>query len=671
MPEIPQDTDVPQQDELEEMYPAQPEKDNKAGLIIGIVAAAIVLLATVFIVVLGVANNWWRVPSTDEDNTVSTTQSTAPTEPSDTEDPDSDKELTAEQLRDRLTEFTANGLKVYLPDNFEELDSNPRSMVFGSADLEVTVAWGPLSEFGQDIGSSREFAKHYEDSMKDEFDDIQRTRKHDIYYTVATKGQYVTLSGFYVKDGFGWMTQIETKDYESRSEELINYVTLGLIDENFSPSGNTDKKEFVFAGLGLTLDSSLTATDDGESCIYENDDIMISVQFTSLDTCPASTSKGYAEWYLNEFLESGWTRMYMETSDNSFYYVSMADDEGMASIIGMYTHEDVAWIVSASTENADQFAATILEYVTSGRIIPEEIPEIQQSLLVEFSGIELELFGAFKETHRKEDYVRLSDGTLNVTISHGSYANVENAPISVGMMAQQDFVSVKNLWDNVELSTLKGVNYLSTWDNAADAVNAIQGYYKDGDLWWIIRVEATGTDHLEDMLGIAVNGVLTETIPDEDPEKEPFQRGELIKRNRIVMNNQSTAEYHGLQVSFSPDWLVDDSFGPTGDYYSDKFTMFSHKAQLQDMDVTNSIDMAWRQAEDVYTMWDNYEVGIAGGVPYLLLWDDAATSFSVQGFYDDGVNYWQISIAVADPKLVDQAVWYATAGIVLSDSASA
>lgn len=658
-------------DALEELYPNTPKKeDNNLAMIIGLAAAAVVLIATIIVVVLGIANNWWRTtPVDDGKETSSTTASTAPTDPADPEQPDNSGNLTAEQLRDQLTEFTANGLTIYLSDDFEEVDSDELTATFESADLEVLVAWGPVAELDKDISTSREFAKAYEDSMKEEFDDIQRTRKHDIYYTVGTKGNRVTVAGFYVKDGFGWMIKIETKDFESRKDELINYVTLGLVDESFAPpSDATEKKEFIFAGLGLTLDSSLTASVNDDGCIYQNENVTVTVQFTTVTEVPAPTSKGYAEWVLDALQESGWKTLYMDTADEKFYYVAAADEEGVVSMIGMYTHGDAAWIVTADTQKGDEYAVALLEYITSGRIIPEEIPEIQQNLKVEFAGMELNLFGAFKETYRDENYVRLSNGTLDVFIKHGSYANIANAPTSAQEMAQRDYNSAKNLWDNVDMSELMNVHYLATWDNAEDAVNVVQGYYLVGDSWWIIRVEAAGSDNLEDMLSIAVNGAITETVPDEKPS---FQRGELVKRNRIVMKGQSTALYQGLQISYNPDWLVDSTWGPTGDYYNDKFTMFTHKFDLQDMGVSNALDMAWKEAEDLYLLWDSYEVGIAGGVPYLLLCDKATETYSVLGIYDDGTSCWEISVSVADAKLIDQAIWYATAGVVAGDSAAA
>ena len=41
------------------------------------------------------------------------------------------------------------------------------------------------------------------------------------------------------------------------------------------------------------------------------------------------------------------------------------------------------------------------------------------------------------------------------------------------------------------------------------------------------------------------------------------------------------------------------------------------------------------------------------------------------GIYDDGTSCWEISVSVADAKLIDQAIWYATAGVVAGDSAAA
>lgn len=646
VPEIPDTAMNANDDSLEEMYPEQEEKSN-TGLIIGLVVAGVLLLITIIVVILGMMNNWWRNDSKDDSDSsaiTSSTETTDSTKPVDPEDPD--EKLTAEQLRQTLTEFETYGLYLYLNDGFEEVERGDDGAVFESADLDLLVFWSSVTD-----SSALSYAQSYETLQKDNFERIERSLLYGTPYTVAYQGNKVTLTGFYVKGGYGWMVQIVTREFEARKDELINYVTLAQVDPTFEPpvSEQNQTQEFVFLGLGLTMDSTLTAVDNDDYCIYKNDNIMVVVQFT--ETPSALTSKEYAEAVLNDNQESDWTQIYMDTMDDVFYYVAMADDMGMVTLKGMYVYEGVGWIVDIDTQEGEKYALAMMEYITSGRIIPEEVPK--KNLQVEFNELGLTLPGTFSEQLRNEEYLHLSDGDLDVYIECVTDMDM---PANAEAMAQQQYNAHKALWDNVELGSMMNTPYVVCWN---DNRSVVMGQYLVDDTWWVVRVEANHTSRMTEMKTIAASGITPE------PAEKPFQRGETVKRDRITLSGQLTADYEGLLVSYSPDWVPDLFSGGAGDFKSaDGVTMFSYKAALEFYDSSSALDVIWREAEFNCDMWDHYEVGIAGGVPYLYLWDDSGLG-QVIGAYDDGINCWTITITFDNAAFENEAVWYATAGVIL------
>ena len=639
MPEITGEKDL-----LEQLYPEQEKPKGKASLIVGLVAAAVTLLATVVLVIFGVTNNWWRASVGDMGNPP--TSPTAPTSPVDSEDWD---KLTAEQLRQRLTPFTAGGLNIYLGSDFVAGASDERSAAFQSETLEVTVSWGAISEVGKNIDSSREFAVAYAEQSQGLFEDIQRTKKYGIYYTVATSGSEVTVSGFYVQDGYGWMVQVTTNDYQNRQAELIRYVTLGLVSKDFQPpvADNTAPvpQEFSFAGLTLTMDNSLRETRYDGYCVYENDRMLMFVQFASLSEMPAKTSQAYADYYYNKALTEGWSKLYTNTLDGRFHYVVTMDDDDGIGVVGMYTYGQVCWLVTAESSQAEEYQQTLIDYVTGGKIVPEQIPTLRQEKTVEFAGLELSLPDDFRESRRDETQVTLSNGELDVYILTGGMGQLTDAK----EMAQRDYQSYKALWDNVEMNSVQNVYYVAVWENVQGAVNMVQGYYVSGDTWWIVKVEGAGVSQLDKMLEIAVGGQI----------KPVFQEGPLAQRDRITLTGQTTGQYRGLQISYGPSW-TEDANGYTGG----DFSMTLRRFTLQEKGVDSAQALAWQEAKAQYQQWEHYEVGVAGGVSYVLLWDSTLEYYTVIGTYANSTTCWEISVSVSSQALLDQAIWYATAGIV-------
>lgn len=656
VPEIP-DVPVPPvapADPLKEIYPEKAPKKSKAGLIIGLVAAAVLLVAIIVVVILGVANDWWRAPVEEEDE---------PSTSSTTEEPGPNAELTPEEKRAQLKAYNVGGLNVYLSEDFVEQDADEDEVIFESEDAVINVYCDALRGADEDIDSSREFANFYEDVMEDEFEELERDDRYGIYYTVGTdEDGKVTICGFYVEDGYGWGIEAIADSYD---ETLIDYVTLALVDEDFvapEPDVEVAVQEFGFHGLYLTVDSSFQMADqDGESVVYENDSMDIYVMMWALADIPTTvgSSQDFANWYYEQLPPEDRTDVRIETEDESFYYVLTADEDGWTTMTGLYICGGWGWMVTGETRDAEKDGESLIRYITSGRIVEEEMPRIDMGpQLVEFSNMQLQLDSSYKEVYRDNDYVFMS-GAMEVYIFTGPVSTLDGTYASASELAQAEQQMYSAYWDNANLYDVDGVDCLLLWDDADGSASTAYGYYMVGDTWWLIQVNNSADLDEDAMLGIAGGGVLTVK------EEQPFERGELASRDRISLTDQLTAEYYGLQVSYAPEWTVDTTWGPSGDYVGESMEMYTYRFSLANQGVTDAVSFAWALAEEWQGQWDSYEVGLAGGVPYVLLSDESSDYFLVIGTYANAENCWEIDVYCDDPALLEQAIWYATAGQIL------
>ncbi len=659
MPEPP----VTQTDPLQQVYPDKPEKKKKpVGLIIGLAVAAVLLISIIVVVALGIANDWWRTPAAKDDDRPSVTE---PTQSSAT-----DEELTAEELRAQLKEFNVQGLNLYLSEEFQ-LTSSEEDLVtvFEAKDAGYKAminVYASALEEEADIDSSREFANYYEEIMAEEGVELERERKHDIYYTVQYLDEEVRISGFYVKDGFGWMAEAWTDNNEDLIQKMIDYVTLGLVDEDFEAPDQTpqaDPYEVSLGGLYLTVDTSFEEQKDNESAVYDNGSIGVYVNMQLLEDLPepVSTSAEFAKWYHGELSPEDWEQTSVEKASDSFSYVLMVGSDGWTTMTGLYIHGSWCWMVTGETRNQEKDGERLVSILSSGRIEADEIPVPEVgSQTVEFEGMKLELDADYKEVYRDNSYVYMS-GDMEVYIFTGSVAALDGDFTSAGDMALEEQKHYAEFWDNARLYDMQGVDCLLLWDDAEDAASTAYGYYMVGDTWWMIQVNSVELDE-DTMLALAGGGLVEVT-------EEPFQKGELVYRDRMELTGQLTAEYEGLQISYSPDWSVDTTWGPAGDYASENMEMYTYSYSLSEKGVDDAISFAWLVAEEWYGLWEHNEVGMAGGVPYVLLYDEGKDFFLVSGLYANSETCWQIDIHCYDMDLLDQAIWYATAGRVL-DGAS-
>jgi hypothetical protein len=354
----------------------------------------------------------------------------------------------------------------------------------------------------------------------------------------------------------------------------------------------------------------------------------------------------------------------LETADEAFCYVLTTDDDGWTTLTGLYVYDNCAWTVIGETRNFETNGEALVRFITSGRIEPAEVPVLEAGpQLVEFNGIQLELDVSYKEVFRDEEYVFLSH-EMEVYIFTGAVSELDGTFANASQWAQAEYESYVALWDHIKRFNINGVDCLLLWDDAEGAASTAYGYYMVGDHWWMIQVNNASGPDKDEMLAITGGGVLTVK---EDP---PFEQTPLASRDRITMTDQLTAEYLGLQISYSPDWTVDDTWSPTGDYTHETMDMYTYRYKLEEQGATDAISFAWVLAEEWCAMWDSYEVGLAGGIPYVLMRDEDSDYFLVIGTYANEDSCWEIDIHCYDSELLDQAIWYATAGQILEGASA-
>lgn len=658
VPEIPETPVEPEEDPLEQMYSDKTESKSNIGLIIGLVAAAILLISVVVVVILGAMNNWWRTETHQDDKPDEGGQTTVTTTAPATPTPDG--EQTPDELRDSLKEYYGGGLYFYLGEEFAERDRDDNGLYYKAKDVKLYVRWGSL----KDVDSSEEYAKQYKKELNGEFISLSSFEKNDITYMIIdVEDDEVIVVGFYVQDGYGWVIEAYTDEFDELGEDLINYVTLGVIDEEFEapefPGADAERQEMGFAGLYLNLDSTFEVTAFEEYAFLTAEGMDICIQLNSLSALGVDSSEAYAEYYMELKKTMDWSTLEIQTLDEEFYYVLMIGEDGLVNIVGLYSSDDTAWVVTGETRDRENAVQILTEYVTSGRIEPSEIPDLEEVSGVTLNGLTLPLENGYRETYRGE-YVILTNGKREIYIFTGKLADLEGTITSVEELVNKEYQEKLNLWDNVQRYTANGVQCMMTWDNDGDSVATAYAYYVAEGYWWTVQISQIGQPENE-LLNLISKG----TVDPSAVGDNGFQRGEVVQRKRINLKGQSTAEYYGLRISYSPDWTVNPDFGPTGDYTGEKFEMMSNQSTRQETGTDDALEYAWRLAEQYSQFWGSYEVGKAGGVPYVLLRNDGSNDFRVIGTYANSEYCWEIDVTCSDPELVEEAIWYATAGVIL------
>lgn len=663
VPEVPVTPHKPQTDPLDEMYPDaadQPERGNLAGLVIGLIAATMVLASVCIVVILGAMNNWWRTaPKAEPDATTTPSSSVAPeddeppsTDPGDEEDPD------ATELRQKLEKRPFNGLFLYLGNEFMPAHSGDGVEIFrstdGNSELTVTHRWLTTNE-----KTISDYAYSYTSQYRNTTSTQNKEKFGNKYWFAAFDDNTFRYVGFYVRDGYGWTVEIKTN---AENDDFLNYVTLCQFDKSFQLPEKAELKEQSFAGLYLNMDSNFVPTIRENFAMFTYDGTEITVQLTPIADMDADSSKAYAELYYSKMDAMEWKTIDIRDKDNHFFYVLLIDNNDKVTIEGLYTYGQTGWIVTGTTRNEEDNAALLESYIVSGVIEPTEVPTLEGSLTsVTLNGLTLPLEKGFHETFRGE-YVSLRKDALEIFIFTNRLSELGDFT-SAHDVVMADYNANLYLWNNVRLYTINGVECLMTWDDRDGAESNAYGYYLLGEYFWKIQVRVIGQPDEDALLGI-VSGASIDPNAVDDRFYEDIV---VSNRDRIEMTGQSTDVYEGLQVSFAPEWTPDTTISATGDYIGEKFSMMTSHTVLT-APAASAADYAIAAARELSPGWGNCEVGMAGQVPYVLLYDDTDaedTSFMVIGIYADGVHYWEIQINCSDFALVDEAIWYATAGVIL------
>lgn len=651
VPELPK-TDLPPIPPAPAAEPAP--KKNKVGLIIGLIAGGVLLVALTVIICWLIFSNGNGAPEDDPKGTTTTTTTA--------EDPAGDDAPTAEDLREQLTAHQFNGLTLYLSQDFEEMGRTDTAVNFdipeSSSSASVWVVSGYLSELELEAETSRELADWLIQQEDGEYVS-QIGERHDISYVTQQGEGYFVVMGCYVRDGYYWVVQ--TLSY-TEEDVYIDYATLGVVDEDFmppEPGEEVTEQEISLNGLHLRLDSSFVMEGVSlESVSYSNGSMNLYLYQCPLsDFAGVTTSEDFAKMYLDQRSPEDWVALRSDRSGD-FHYVLMTDADGWTTLVGLYVYGDWGWQIIGDTRDLDAHGQALVDYMASGWVVPEEVPELElPAQTVEFADMQLELPGAYKEIYRDNDYVFMS-GEMEVYIFTGSVASLDGSYSSAEEMARAEQAMYAAYWDHADWYQMNDVCCLMLWDATEnDSTSIAYGYYMVGDRWWMIEVKNSGELDTAAMVGIASSGVLLVDAP-ATPDRE------LASRDRIEMTGQLTAEYYGLQVSYSPDWTVDTTWGPTGDYIGDSLEMYSYVYKAADRNVSNAIDFAWQLAEEWSGSWDNCEVGLADGVPYVLLTDDGSDYYQVLGTYANDTDCWEIDVFGYDLDMLEEAIWYATAGQV-------
>lgn len=644
VPEIPLNT--PEPDPLDDMYADKPERGNLIGLIIGLIAAAMVLTSVIIVVVLGAMNNWWRQEPADEE-TKPTTAPTASVDPEGTKPGGDADQPTTPDPNKKLVEHSFDGLRLYLGEEFTAVTGGAGDG-FMSPDAQLTVIHGWLT-------AEEKTAEDYADAYVQRQTGIKKlsaeSRSGVPYRIITYKDKSVRYVGFYEREGYGWTVEIYTDTYDDTNEEFIGYVTGCKLDKSFQLPDKVELKEFDFAGLYLNMDSTFVSAVLDNRIVFSAAGMDLEIMLTPLSDLDDDTSKAYAEAYYQEMQTMTWKNIELRTRDNNFYYVLMITPNGKVVVEGLYTYGQTGWVISGETREDNNGTMLLENYITSGRIEPDEVPTLEGSLdSVTLNGLTLPLEKGYRESYRG-DYVMLSKGTSQIYIFTDRLSDLGQFT-SAYEIAMADYEANLFLWDNVRLYTINGVDCLMTWDNTDTTITNAFGYYVWDNYYWKVQISMTGEPD-EDALLAMVSSATVDPAAIDDLFYEDI---EMINRDRIEMTGQATDVFEGLQYSYSPDWVRE-----TAGLVGGGFTMTVN--HMEQADMVTAEEYALAAARALSASWDYCEIGLAGDVYYALVSNDGG-ALEVYGFYTDDANFWEIHIFCTDSTQMEQAIWYATSGVI-------
>ena len=187
-------------------------KKKKSGLILWVIIA-VVVAGLIGVTIWGFVDGW--LPELFSGSGTSNSGD----EGEENEDPYAD-----------WNEYELNGLLIYLPDEFDEGDSDENVAFFSGDDVEIRIESMPMSE--ESIKNADDMAEYFYDlfcdSYEDEIEDNELTvelkKKNGVPYVIMFDDTKVAVIGLYTDGETGWDVAVKCEDPE-RAEEMIEYAT--------------------------------------------------------------------------------------------------------------------------------------------------------------------------------------------------------------------------------------------------------------------------------------------------------------------------------------------------------------------------------------------------------------------------------------------------------------
>ncbi len=188
--------------------------------------------------------------------------------------------------REGLVEHYHDGLYFYLGEELHQIQTQDDSVAFESDTMQLHVQSLWLEDFDSGIRSSEDFAAAYADLVDNQVEDVQVYQANGVWYAVISASGHTLVCGFYVHGDYGWMIGVTTETFQTCKDDIIRYVTLGTIAEDFNP-GLPPSASYYRAGDEMF---DLTVTADGKNytvsqLLEEKDLVVLNFWFADCGWC--------------------------------------------------------------------------------------------------------------------------------------------------------------------------------------------------------------------------------------------------------------------------------------------------------------------------------------------------------------------------------------------------
>lgn len=347
----------------------------------GILIAVIVVLvvALVGLAVFGAYQGWFGSSGAeddpDRDSQKESTQSSGPDGTGDgTSAPDSDEPPIGEP---GVVKHQWEGLTFYLSEDLEQYHWDVDYINYYGDELQVLVASYVLSDYADDLYTSRDFATHCADALSDSYEDMTLDHVGDVYYYEGYYPAYdrYEVNGFYVSGDYGYIFMVYSDPNAGLEQEMIRLATSAVVDDSVIPAvqpGGSETEATMrpsYDGLTLELDVMLETNGYYVGGVgYCNDDLNMEIYSSAVNDIGASVkdAASLAELYRRD-LASSWDEVGVGTRRGT-KYVLCQDEDGFTCVIGCYVEDDWCWEVWVYSYTDMVSEDDLVRMATSGRI---------------------------------------------------------------------------------------------------------------------------------------------------------------------------------------------------------------------------------------------------------------------------------------------------------------